>query len=197
MAFGLDDLFFILASAASAKQIATKPPEGPDQPGSIPAGSAPSRPAEALFGVNPPQKAAPEQIGLDTAGFEKLIASLANVGPAPVVPLNAPNIPVPQVVLPASATAGPQQVPAPQPVGPPSNLAPTPATSAQPKQDIGGTLSAISGALESTSGLLNPPNLRDVAAPIAGGGLGQVVPGFNLPEGLDIGALLQLIPRFR
>lgn len=205
MPFGLDDLAFLLLSASSAKQLATKPPEGADVSAAVAGASQPGQQAESLFGVPPVASKAPGALDLSglTDALEPAVQQLAALGPAPTVPLQAPTIPVPQVQLPPVGGLGQQpvgpptvpQAPPPGPVGPP---APAPATP-PPDSGIGATLASIPGALESVSSLLGigQPEARDIPAPAAGGPGGQVVPGFDLPAGITIADILSQIPRFR
>lgn len=188
MAFGFDDLLFLIAAISTGKQI-IDPPKGPENKVAGPvvgqqgAGGFPSQ--ESFI----PQPTAQIGEGLDleavTTIAQQVVQAAGAQGPAPTVPLEPASLP--PVGEPGSTQKGP----------PASRKGP--AKPAVTPKSIGEVLLAAPEALAAVSDLLglNRKDRQVKLAPTAGGGLGQVVQGFNLPQIPNIGQLLAQIPRLQ
>ncbi len=195
MPFGFDDLFYLIAAISAGNQL-VNPPEGPEN--TIPGGGAGK---QAFQGAGPfesfvPETGAPGEAipGIDlsaqSAVLDQTAKALAAQGPPPTVPLQPAQPPAP-VQPPVGAPGGG--------AGPPVSRQGTGAPAAAPPKSIGEILAASPEALASVANLLglNQQDGGTRPAPVAGGGLGAVVPGFQLPQVPAIGQLLAQIPRLR
>ena len=189
MAFGIDDAIFLLLSAvASGTAAKAGQPDQPNVAAASPTGVGGGAPALPIPETQGAQQRLAGTPGLDlsptAAVQEQLAQALALQGPAPTVPLEAPAVPFP------SQTPGAAGIPAPTPPVPPT-------PPAEPPASIGEILAASPDALLAVSQILGigRERPRDIAAPIPGGTVGNVVPGFGLPAIGGIGQLLAQIPR--
>jgi len=205
MAFGYDDLIFAIISAvgSAAASSALQPDAPTNTQGGGTAGARQTAGGAGAFEQFIPQTTGPlETVGASpTAGIDLSAQSavvdqaakvLAAQGPPPIVPLQPAQVPNPP---PQVGAAG---IPQPGPIQPPT----VPSTAPPPPQgkSIGEILAASPAALSAVANLLglNPqPEGGTRPAPVAGGGLGSVVPGFQLPQDPAIGQLLAQIPRLR
>lgn len=197
MAFGFDDaLFAILTAIGSQAATNALTPDAPTN--TFGAGGIGG---QANIGGGPFEQFIPETTGpgetvpsidlsAQSAVIEQAARALAAQGPPPNVPLQPAQVPNPP---PQVGTAG-----TPQPTPPPAPVPPAPPP--PPPKSIGEILAASPEALASVANLLGLGNQQDGGtrpAPVAGGGLGAVVPGFQLPQIPGIGQLLAQIPRLQ
>jgi len=180
---GIDEVLIALFSSIAASA-ASGSPDAPNAGAGLPRGAG----AGGGFDLPVPEtKGLAETVGspgpainLDAgaAVTEQLAQVLAAQGPPPVVPLEP---------SPAVAKAG-----TPAPTAPPAPTLP-----AKPPPSIGEILISSPEAIAAVANLLGigqRPN-PDRPAPIPGGTVGNVVPGFGLPSPPGIGQLLAQIPR--
>lgn len=191
MPFGIDDVIFILSTIA-AQSFADSKTDLPTNeiPGGLAGGSdtfalpqTPTTPPGEV--VADPGPAVDLQASSDVVS--QIAQVLASRGPAPTVPLVPSQIPLGP---PGSTAAIPAAADAP-PAAPQAAQAPKGAS-------IGEVLRATPEALQSVASLLGigpQEGTRQIAAPIPGGTVGNLVPGFNLPTTQGIGQLLAQIPR--
>lgn len=193
---GIDEILLALAAAvAGGTAQGAAQPGPPDIPGAIGAGTSAGN-LETAFALPLPQT---QGVGTGVSAIdlgptaqitEQLAQALAAQGPPPTVPLSPANPPV-------GGPGSTQQ-------GPPVSRAPpgVPGSEAPPKKgpSIGEILQASPEAILAVAQLLGigpQQQPADRAAPVPGGTVGNVVPGFNLPQTTTIGQLLAQIPRFR
>ncbi len=201
MAFGWDDALFAIFSAIASSAVQPAAPEntlggeigaGAGQGATGPGGPF-ELPAFPSLARTPGQTVNQTGQGVDLGPQEAVTESIAKVlaaqGPPPTVPLE----PTPP---PAVGEAGSPQA------GPPASRAgpatPTPPAAVAPS--IGEVLMSSPEALNAVANLLGlgpQPQGGEVAAPIPGGTVGNVVPGLQLPQTTNIGQLLQQIPGLR
>lgn len=199
MAFGWDDaLFAIFTSIASAgassafapdaptNEFGAGAPEGTGDPGAfeLPNPVPTQTPGETVSDTGETL-----DLGAQQAVTESLAQVLAAQGPPPQVPLQPAQ---PPIGTPGSPVQGP---PAPG-AGPQAPQA-TPASATEAPPNIGEILLSSPDALAGVANLLGlgpQEERRETAAPIPGGSVGNLVPGFNLPQTNNIGQLLAQIP---
>lgn len=194
MAFGFDDLFFLLASAASANQL-VNPPQGPENKlggaatGGVPRGVSPFEQFVPQPGATGEAPVAGLDLSAQSAAIDEAAKVLAAQGPPPTVALEPAKVPNPPPQVGAAGTPQPGPIPPPTP----------PADPGKPPASIGEILAASPQAIAAVANLLglNQQEGGTRPAPVAGGGLGSVVSGFQLPQTPDIGQLLAQIPRLR
>jgi len=199
MAFGFDDaLFAIFTALAGAGAGAAFAPDAPQNElgGGIGSGAGPGV-GGAFELPTAPTRTPGETVnqagqGVDLGPQEAITESIAKVlaaqGPPPTVPLE-PLPPPPPVGAPGSTQAGP-----------PVSRAGVPAPPAAPAPSIGEVLLSSPEALNAVANLLGlgpQEQNRQVAAPIPGGTVGNIVPGLQLPQTTNIGQLLAQIPGLR
>ena len=194
MPFGIDEIIFIISSiaAGSFADSLNKDPTDEVPGGGIGQGAGgpnafalPQAPTKA-----PGDVIADPGKSIDLAANSEVVNQIAKVlaaqGPAPVVPLE----------------------PSPIPFGPPGQRLQIPAAANNPPnptidptsggKSVGEVLSASPQALEAVANLLGlgpQEDTKRVAAPIPSGTVGNLIPGFQLPQTLNIGQLLAQIPR--
>jgi len=203
MAFGIDD--FIIAVLTAAASSAASSAFAPDAPTNTIGGQLPGARQQAggagEFEQFIPQTSGPQEtvadagvpgidLGAQSAVIDQAAQILAAQGPPPVVPLEPA-----QPVGPPISRAGSG------PVGPPVSRQGAATPPAAPQKSIGEILAASPEALAAVANLLGLNQQQGDGgtrpAPVAGGGLGSVVPGFQLPQAPAIGQLLAQIPRLR
>lgn len=150
---------------------AQAPPTQPPNPMELPGAASPPNFLQMLEGTG---------IQINDELFTQAAQAAAKMGPPPTTP--SQGAPTPPASTPEGGTPPPQQ-PSQQPAPP-------------PQPSIGEILMASPQALASVANLLGLNQQdRTITAPIPGGTAGQVVPGFNLPQQNNIGALLAQLPR--
>ena len=206
MAFGFDDaLIAIFSAIASAGATSAFAPDAPQNTfgGTVGSGAGPGTGAGGAFELptapgltrSPGETINQTGQGVDLGPQEAVTESIAKIlaaqGPPPIVPL--------EPVGPPTEVGGPGSTQA----GPPASRAGTPtppAPPAAPAPSIGEVLLSSPEALNAVANLLGlgpQEQNKQIAAPIPGGTVGNVVPGLQLPQISNIGQLLAQIPGLR